>query len=526
MTAVNMPWLVCLLLSAPLLLGIAILIVPAAGWGLRLISGLHIASGAIVLAVSGIAVALVSSGPPLWAFDGWFLIDPLAGVFLILIAALGFLVGCYSVPFLNTQLADNVIGPRDYRAFFGLSNIFLFTMLLSLVSNNIVVMWVAIEASTLSSAFLVAAYRKRVSLEAAWKYLILCSVGVAFGLYGTVLTFSNATDSLLTPEQAVLWSTIAEHASALDPVLAKISFAFILIGFGTKAGIFPMHAWMPDGYAEAPAPASAPLAGALINCPLFVIIRYYTITSMTAGAGFLYLALIVMGMLSIGYGAFLFYGQHDLKRKLAYSSVENVGVILVGLGFGGPLGVGAALLHVLNHGLAKALIFCCAGNVILKYRTRDLTAIRGILSVSPATSVFMIVASLSLSGAPPFGAFISEFMTVSAGFTARHSLITVLVTGFLVVVLAGFIKIITGSILGPPPEGSEAGAAGPGRLAFLPMGVLALLLLALGVTPPAFVRHLVMDAVAEVTHNGAAATRVLISPKAAHPASRPQEQSI
>ena len=196
-------------------------------------------------------------------------------------------------------------------------------------------MWVAVEATTLSSAFLVGLYGRRASLEAAWKYVMICTVGVAFGLYGTVLVYSDAVNVLQHPTNAAFWTEIVKGAGSLDPTIIKIAFVFVLIGFGTKAGIFPLHAWLPDAHSEAPSPVSALLSGVLLKCALFIIIRYYVIVVQAVGPEFPQTLFLIFGTLSIGVAAFFIFVQRDIKRLLAYSSVENMGIIVLALGLAG-----------------------------------------------------------------------------------------------------------------------------------------------------------------------------------------------
>ncbi|CAH2605563.1 hydrogenase 4 component F (plasmid) [Rhodovastum atsumiense] len=490
-----------LVLFGPLVAAILIFVVPQGVDSARKIERLHLASIGFVLVMALAAVATALSGGPLLAAGDWLLIDPLAAIFIGLIGIVGFATGYYSIAYIRHDVAHGELTPAKQKLYYGFFNLFLFTMLLTVTANNIVMMWVAIEATTLGSTFLVGIYGKRSSLEAAWKYLIICSVGVAFGLYGTVLTFSNASAGALEPHHAVLWTTIAAHAGSLDPTLVKIAFVFVLIGFGTKAGIFPMHAWLPDAHSEAPSPVSALLSGVLLKCALFVIIRYYIVTANAVGPAFPQLLLLILGLLSVGVASFLFFVQQDLKRKLAYSSVENVGLILVGLGFGGPLGIGAALLHIVNHSFAKALLFCGSGNVLMKYGTRDLGTIKGLLRVAPVTGILMMGGALALAGFPPFNVFVSEFMTISAGLASEHYWLTGLCVLLLTVTVAGFVQIISGAVLGKNPETIAKGDVGLGALA--PLGVLLVLIVIMGVAVPGPVTNLLKSATSIVLDNGA-----------------------
>lgn len=492
--------LVPLLLFGPLVAGLLIFVMPAGARTVWHIEALHVLSVLFVLVMAVTTIASILAQGPLSAFGDWLMVDPLAAVFIGLIGVVGCLTGLYSIGYIRHDVAHGELTPAKVKIYYGFFNLFLFTMLLVVTANNIFVMWAGIEATTLGSAFLVGIYGKSTSLEAAWKYLIICSVGVAFGLYGSVLTFANAEASAVDPHQAVLWTTIVAHAPMLDPMLAKIAFVFVLIGFGTKAGIFPMHAWLPDAHSEAPSPVSALLSGVLLKCGIFVIIRYFMITARVVGPDFPQTLFLILGFLSVAVAALLFFMQRDLKRKLAYSSVENVGLILLGLGFGGPLGIGAALLHTINHSLAKALLFCGSGNILMTYGTRDLNTIKGVLRAAPVTGVLMMAGAMALAGFPPFNVFVSEFMTINAGLGAGQYWIVAICALLLTVVAAGFVQIIAGSVLGKKPEAMPIHEVGWGTLA--PMGALVVLIMIMGIMVPRPVTDLLTTATKLVDQAG------------------------
>ena len=364
----------------------------------------------------------------------------------------------------------------------GSALIAMFTMLLVVTSNNLIVMWAAIEATTLSSAFLVGIYGQRSSLEAAWKYIIICTVGVAFGLFGTVLVYANVASVMPQAEMAIFWSEVLKQSSLLDPTLMLLAFVFVLIGFGTKTGLFPMHAWLPDAHSEAPSPVSALLSAVLLNCALLVLIRYYIIICQAIGSDFPNRLLLIFGMLSVAVAAFFILVQRDIKRLLAYSSVENMGLVAVALGIGGPLGIFAALLHTLNHSLAKTLLFCGSGNVLLKYGTRDLNVVCGMLKIMPFTAVLFGGGALALAGMPPFNIFLSEFMTVTAGLARNHLLIIVLLLLLLTLVLAGLVRMAARVLMAKPPQAVNRGDLG--WLTTSPMVILLVMMLAMGTHIP------------------------------------------
>jgi hydrogenase-4 component F len=462
----------------------------------KLIERVHLASISWLLLLAIIIVARLVDGEPLGAFGGWLYVDAVSAIFVLLIGIVGFLTGLYSLGYIRHDLASGLIDRPKLKIYYGFFSLFLFTMLLAVTSNNIVMMWVAIEATTLGSAFLVGLYGQKSSLEAAWKYVVICTVGVAFGLYGTVLAYANGNAVLAQPEGAIFWTTLAAHAAELDPTLIKLAFVFVLIGFGTKAGLFPMHAWLPDAHSEAPSPVSALLSGVLLKCALFVIIRYYVITMRAVGPEFPQLLLLILGTLSIGVASFLFFVQQDLKRKLAYSSVEHIGLIALGLGFGGPLGVGAALLHSVNHSFAKALLFCGSGNVLMKYGTRDLRAVKGLLVVAPASGLLLMAGALALAGFPPFNVFVSEFLVFAAGLQSGHLGLMIVCALFFTVTVAGFVQVIAGSVLGKKPDTVSKGDVG--WLSLAPMAVLMGLVLVMGFAVPRPMSQLIQSATAIV----------------------------
>jgi hydrogenase-4 component F len=314
-----------------------------------------------------------------------------------------------------------------------------------------------------------------------------------------VLVYSDAVNVLSEPSQAALWTEILKGAAALDPTLLKLAFVFVLIGFGTKAGLFPMHAWLPDAHSEAPAPVSALLSGVLLNCALFVILRFAILLNAAVGPSFTQTIFLVFGTLSVVTAALFMLAQRDIKRLLAYSSVENIGLIVLAFGIGGPFGTLAALLHVVNHSLVKALMFCASGSLLLKYHSRDLEQVKGVLQVAPLTGVLLMAGSAALVGAPPFNIFISKFGILSAGMGAGYGWLALLVLAALTLVFAAFFRAISGSVLGPAPLNMVKGERL--SLALLPLGVLLGLALLFGLWLPPQVSDLLARA-AQVAMGG------------------------
>lgn len=478
------------LLLAPLILSLAgfafyvlrqreILVAP-----ILISEGLHVASITAMLIFSLLVLQGVFVEGSVVALNDWLHVDALAAVFLMIVSVVGFLVGIYSLGYIRNDVRTGEMDERAVSMYYALFNLFLFTMLLVVTANNIIMMWVAVEATTLGSAFLVGIYGHRTSLEAAWKYVIICTVGVAFGLYGTILVYSDAVNFLQVPGAAILWTEIVKNAQALDPTLLKLAFVFVLIGFGTKAGIFPMHAWLPDAHSEAPSPVSALLSAVLLNCALLVVIRFSIILSHGIGPEFPQRILLVFGVLSVTASSLFMFVQRDIKRLLAYSSVENIGLIVMGFGIGGPAGIMAALLHTINHSLVKSLMFCTSGNVVMKYHSRDLNKVKGMLQAAPFTAILLMVGALALVGSPPFNIFISKFSLFSAGIYSGYLWLMIVCILFLAIAFVAFLRAISSTVFGELPEGIKRGEFKLGMLA--PVAVLMALIILLGLyLPPA-----------------------------------------
>ena len=315
-----------LLLLTPLLFSLLCFACRKRGHSATLaVTVLHSLGITLLLILALWVVQTAADAGEIFAAGLWLHIDGLGGLFLAILGVIGFLTGIYSIGYMRHEVAHGELSPVTLCDYYGFFHLFLFTMLLVVTSNNLIVMWAAIEATTLSSAFLVGIYGQRSSLEAAWKYIIICTVGVAFGLFGTVLVYANAASVMPQAEMAIFWSEVLKQSSLLDPTLMLLAFVFLLIGFGTKTGLFPMHAWLPDAHSEAPSPVSALLSAVLLNCALLVLIRYYIIICQAIGSDFPNRLLLIFGMLSVAVAAFFILVQRDIKRLLAYSSVENMG---------------------------------------------------------------------------------------------------------------------------------------------------------------------------------------------------------
>ena len=442
-------------------------------------TALHVTGLILMLAVALQIINGVLTQGEIRALNNWVYIDSLSAIFLGLIAIVGTLAGIYSIGYIGTEYREDHLDLKTYCNYYGFLHLFFFTMIISVITNNVILMWVAIEATTLSSAFLVGTYKQKTSLEAAWKYIIICSVGVAFGLYGTILTFSNGTNLLSDPSQAIFWTEINQQAAGLNPMLMYLAFAFILVGFGTKCGLFPMHTWLSDAHSEAPSPVSAILSAVLLNCAMLVVLRYYILVSKAVGPTYPQTLLLVFGLLSVLVAALFIIVQFDIKRLLAYSSIENMGLISFAFGLGGPIGVFAGLLHTINHSLAKTLLFCASGNILLKYKTRDMNQVRGLWRVAPMTAVLFAGGALALGGIPPFNVFVSEFSIAVAGIYAGKTWLVVFCLILLTIVLAGLSLMVLKTVLGKQPDNVEVGDVN--KVSLVAIAILLLFMFIMGI---------------------------------------------
>ncbi|HWP45387.1 MAG TPA: hydrogenase 4 subunit F [Blastocatellia bacterium] len=405
-------------------------------------------------------------------------VDALSALMVVIITTLGAIAALYSLGYVRAEIAAQ--HSARARAFFALFHGFIFTMLIAVTTDNLGVMWVAVEGTTLATVFLVNLHNTGTSLEAAYKYLIISSVGIALAFVGTVLMYYAGAAS--AGEIAVNWTSLRDGAALLDPQVVRLAFAFVLIGYGTKAGLAPMHTWLPDAHSEAPAPISALMSGVLLNVGLYALLRFKAVADIVVGQAFTGRCLLGLGLLSLAVATAFLLAQRNYKRMLAYSSVEHMGIICLGLGFGGYWGVLGALLHVVNHALSKSLLFMLSGNILLKYQTTDIRRVRGLLRASPATGGAFLAGMLALTGLPPFGPFISEFIIFRAGFDNGPRWIAVAGVALIVVVFAGMLASVNQMLYGEAPEKLERGDLIKWSLA--PLAVNFCLLIILGLTLP------------------------------------------
>jgi hydrogenase-4 component F len=368
---------------------------------------------------------------------------------------------------------------RRFRIF---ANLFAFTMLAAVTTDNVAVMWIAIEATTITSAVLIPLHVSKASVEASWKYILIGSVGIALAFIGTVLAYFDFVSLAGAHGSALLrWTVLRREAGAMHPPVIQLAFVFILIGYGTKAGLAPMHTWLPDAHSEAPAPLSAMMSGVLLAVALYAIVRWKAVADAAVGPGLADRLLLVLGTGSLAIAALSLVIQRHYKRLLAYSSIEHTGLVCLGLGLG-PLGVFAAMLHLLNHAVAKSMMFFLSGRILDRYRTTELGRVSGLLRAMPLTGGLFAAGMIALVGLPPFGLFLSKFAVVRAGFAADRPWLMAAVLALLAVAFVALVAHLNRMLYGAPPAGVRVGESEV--LGLVPLALCAALLVVLGLTVP------------------------------------------
>jgi hydrogenase-4 component F len=404
--------------------------------------------------------------------------DGLSALLMICVAGAASLT-LFLGPGLVDEIQNKVSHARWYQVFI---NIFIFSMLLAVAANNVAIMWVSIEATTIFSALLIPLRPGKGPVEASWKYILIGSVGIALAFAGTVLGYFDFVALSGRAENALNWPVLLANAPSLHPEVMKLAFIFILVGYGTKAGIAPMHTWKPDAYSEAPAPLAALMSSALFAVAMYAILRWKVVADAAIKDHYADGLLLGLGLLSLLIAAFSIVLARNYKRMLAYSSVEHTGLICLGLGLG-PLGVFAALLHLVNHTAAKSLMFLLAGNIEGRYGSPLIKQVRGLLKVMPWTGGLFAAGLLALMGLPPFGLFISEVALFRAGFAMHHPWLMAAALLLLLVAFVSFINHLNKMLYGDAPEGLAVGETSRWRIA--PMILVPVVLVVLGLTLPA-----------------------------------------
>ncbi len=498
------PLILAALLLVPFLTGAASFFAR----GRRAMEALNLAGFAAVFGLSVALAGLVLAGGPVSLWGGFLYADHLSALVILLTAAVALLCAVYAVGYLRDEESGGALSAgngsgtlQQFRWYYSLTPLFAAAMLLVTMANNLGVMWVAVEATTLASVFLVAFYGKPTSLEAAWKYAIIGGVGLSMALFGTILTYYSGHALAGSDTLAGLnWSFLAGRAAQLDKTTLRLAFILALLGYGTKAGLAPMHTWKPDAYGEAPVPAAAILSTAMLNCALYALVRFYVLTSRALGPDFPGGLLLLFGVLSMGISVPFVLIQRNYRRLLAYHTIDHAGIMAVAMGLGGMAGALALMLHMTFHTVAKSLLFLCAGNVSQHFQTDLFRKIGGgVIRVMPATGAIFLMAMLAIIGMPPFSLFQSEFLIVKAGFAGGHHTASVLFILFGTGVFAGALLHVGGMVLGPPAPDTGPAPWRPWQGAS--MLALAAVLVVIGFWLPAPLLDLIRGAAAVVAGN-------------------------
>ena len=448
---------------------------PVAGW-------LNVA----VCSVTFVAALTLAAGV---ARDGvvagsGFRIDAFNVYLLALTAFVGMTTSIFSRPYMQYVCKTGKTSEHGMRLYHVMFQVFIFTMLLALATDNLGILWVAVEGATLTTVLLVSLYRTPEAIEAAWKYFILCGVGIALALFGTVLLYFAAQHVVDDPAAGLSWSTLHGVAPQLQPPIMSLAFVFLLVGYGTKVGLVPMHQWLPDAHSEGPTPMSAVLSGLLLNVALYAVVRIKMLVDGSLAtsasphlAGYL---LMGFGMLSFLVAGLFLHRQRDIKRMFSYSSIEHMGLMTFAFGLGGPLATFGALLHMLVHSLTKSAIFVTVGHATHIAGTQTIDHIRGLIRTQPAVGWGLLIGVAAIAGFPPFGVFTSEFLLLTATMQSQPWFTLALLLG-LAVAFAGLFRHVHPMVYGTVPEGQQSVPAN-----MIPVMVHLGLVLWLGISIPAF----------------------------------------
>src|SRR5512146_3118704 len=437
--------------------------------------------GSAATFISSIRLALqVYDQGPILTGNNFFFVDAFSVYLTVLTSFVSMTTAIFSRRYMRREREHGTIGHRRMRFYHAMFQLFIFAMLLCLLTNNVGILWISMELATLSTVLLVSLYRTPTAIEAAWKYFILCGVGIAQALFGTVLLYFAAERVLGVGGEALLSTNLSQVSGQLEPTVLRLAFVFLMVGYGTKVGLVPLHNWLPDAHSEGPTPISAVLSGLLLNVALYALVRCKVLVDGSTGTHMAGRMLIGFGLLSIIVAAFSLLRQKDIKRIFAYSSIENMGIATFAFGIGGPIATFGALLHMLVHSLTKSCIFFTVGHAAQMHGTQEMDRIRGLIRATPIVGWAFILGAMALVGMPPFGLFASEFLILTATIKEAPLLTPLLLLGLGVSFAAIFRKVqpmVTGIV---PPWQS------PLKAAHLPVVLHMALVLLLGLYLPRF----------------------------------------
>ncbi len=461
-----------------------VLLIPAAAAALlALLPDYRLSARINILAAFAAFVVALSLFFDRPAAGAYFHVDDLNNVFIVLTSFVGFTTSVFSGSYIAHELATGRLTPTFLRFYHSMYQLLMFAMNLALLANNIGLMWVAIELATLTTVLMVGIYRTHEALEAAWKYFILGSVGIALALFGTILVYMAARPVIGEGTEAMVWTRLLLNAVHFDPALLNLAFVFLLLGYGTKVGLAPLHAWLPDAHAEGPTPISAVLSGLLLNVALYALLRFKMLLAANPAALAPGPLMVTMGLISVVFAAFMLYRRRDIKRMFAYSSIEHMGIIAFAFGMGGPLANFAGLLHMTMHSLTKSAIFFAVGHISQVKGTQRIADMGGLTETNPVLGWGLVLGVVAIAGLPPLGIFTSEFLVVTSTFARSPWLAVILVFGLLVGFAALFLRL-NGIAFGEP-----RGDTKPAEASYVPMFAHLALVFLVGIyMPPALVR--------------------------------------
>ena len=432
-----------------------------------------------LLAAALLTLRVIEHGPQL-LFDEEIFVDPLNVFLVALTAFVGFTTSLFSRPYMRIEHDHGRLSSRRLRLYHSMFQMFSFTMLLALTTNNMGILWVSMEAATLTTVLLVSLYRTPASLEAAWKYFILCGVGIAQALFGTILLYFAAEKVLGGGSGALLWTHLDAVKGQLEPTVLSLAFVFLLVGYGTKVGLVPLHNWLPDAHAEGPTPVSAVLSGLLLNVALYAVVRCKVLADGALHSNLPGMLMMGFGLLSVVVAAFFLSRQKDVKRLFGYSSIEHMGIITFAFGMGGPVASFAGLLHMTVHSLTKSAIFFAVGHAAQKCGSQAIDNIRGLIKLSPTVGWGLMLGALAILGMPPSGVFASEFLILTTAMKEQPW-----ATPILLIALGVAFAAIFGKVQ-PMVFGEPTAKRLPHKPAMLPVFIHLGLVLMLGLWIPPY----------------------------------------
>jgi hydrogenase-4 component F len=403
---------------------------------------------ALMLAIEVFRQGPILSASKLFYIDGF-------NVYLILLNAfVGMTTAIFSGPYMEHEVAIGRVDDQRMRLYYSMYQGFLFTMLMALATNNLGILWVSVEGATLATVLLVSLYRTHESIEAGWKYFIICGVGISQALFGTILVYFAAVKIIPGSEEGLLWTVLQQHAARMDGGVMALAFVFLLVGYGTKVGLVPLHNWLPDAHSEGPTPMSAILSGLLLNIALYAVVRFKMLVDPALGHHLAGNLMMGFGMLSFSVAGLLLHRQYDVKRMFSYSSIEHMGLMTFAFGIGGPLATFGALLHMIVHSLTKSAIFITVGHATHVAGTQKMSDIRGLIRTQPFVGWGLLIGTCAIAGFPPFGVFTSEFLLFTATIKSYPWLAPPLVLG-LSIAFAGLFRNLQPMVFGEPPAGQK-----------------------------------------------------------------------